>query len=226
MGKSSAYNTFLKSTNIDYEKWHDGIPYDLEAYAQMTSSERDEVAGEMLVKDELDWRDMQVLAAHGKRESIDRLRHELAVGPVKSRAWALWTLIDHGHTPGSVPDTQLAHVLDAIDSTDDVMPALDLARAHAGPISKLSLMRGLLERPRVAFFYAEVLLQVCGLAGADAAFDPRFRPLLLRLLPGPQPDREKAIAEVCKLLDINPAEIPEAGSGIDRTWAEKKWDRR
>jgi hypothetical protein len=33
---SPAYHRFVASTHLDYEKWHDGVPYDMAAFAAMS----------------------------------------------------------------------------------------------------------------------------------------------------------------------------------------------
>jgi hypothetical protein len=52
------------SLHLDYERWRDGIGYDMDAYAQMTHEERDTVAAEVRPKGDTDWRDLEVLGAH------------------------------------------------------------------------------------------------------------------------------------------------------------------
>src|SRR5207249_1687233 len=47
---SDAYTKFMKSTIMDYEKWHDGIGYDLDAFRQMTPQEQAGVVAELKAK--------------------------------------------------------------------------------------------------------------------------------------------------------------------------------
>lgn len=111
MAHSPAYERFVRSQQIGYDQWHDGVGYDLDAFAQMTPQERDAVAAATRANPKPDWRDMEVLGAHGGRASLERLRHLLAEGSARSRAWALGVLIDAGQMPGSVADVQLAHII-------------------------------------------------------------------------------------------------------------------
>jgi len=226
MSNSHAYNTFIASQTIGYEQWHEGIGYDMVAFARMTPEERDGVAAAIRAKADPDWRDMDVLGAHGSRESIERLRDLLTHESIECRAWALGVLIDTGHTPGSVADVQLAHIIDAVNDDDGLTPALLLALEHVGPLTRLSLLRGAQNRPEVALHFAAALMDLDNLSDDMAAFDPRFRPLLLRLLPAnAEPDRAAAFAQICGLLRIDPASIPESGMGHDIAWAEKMWPR-
>jgi hypothetical protein len=223
---SDAYEQFETSKDVGYDEWHEGIGYDLEAFAAMTPQERDAAAVDVRAMNDPDRRDLEVLGAHGSRESIEHLRHLLTHPAIETRAHALRVLIDRGHTPGAVPDVQLAHVLDAIiDDDDGLTPALLIAQRHAGPMSKLALLRGAQSGPAIALHFASALLDLAGVS-EDAAFGPKFRPVLLRLLPdNAAADRNAAFDEICRVLRIDPASIPKAGSGNEIAWAEKMWPR-
>jgi hypothetical protein len=63
---TAAYTKFKDSTNITYERWHDGIGYDLDALARSSEPERAAVADDLirrLEQGEGDWRDVEALAA-------------------------------------------------------------------------------------------------------------------------------------------------------------------
>src|SRR6185436_15021826 len=127
MADSEAYERFQKSTNIGYDEWHDGIGYDLDAFAQMTTEEKSRVAQVLRARGTLDWRDMEVLRLHGGNESFEKLRDLLATGSIDERAHALRELIEMGKMSGNVPDVQLAHVLDDIDGLAGMTTALMIA---------------------------------------------------------------------------------------------------
>jgi hypothetical protein len=230
MPHSEAYERFQRSKSIGYEQWHDGIGYDLDAFAAMTPQERDDEARLARSTPRPDWRDLELLGSHGSNDSIARLRDLLTHPSIDTRAHALGVLIDGDHTPGSVADVQLAHVLDAVvDDDDGLTQALLIAQDHAGPLSKLALLRGAQQRPEVALHFASALLDLSGLGGegGDAAFDPKLRPLMLRLLPdNDSADQAAAFRAVCGLLGIDSRTIPEPGSGRDITWAERTWPRK
>ena len=228
MTHSSAYSKYQASKTIGYEQWHDGIGYDLEAFAQMTQAERDAEAEAAAALEDPDWRDIEILAAHGGKKYVARLRDLLTHSSIETRAQALGALIDHDQTPGSVADVQLAHIIDALDNDDDegMTQALLLADEHAGPRSKLALLRGTQEKPALSLHFASALLDLAGLSDDMAAFDPKFRPLLLRLLPdNDEADRKAAFKAVCKLLEIDSKSIPAPGSGKELAWAERTWPR-
>jgi hypothetical protein len=214
MSDSEPFEKFRQSKKLTYEQWHDGVAYDLEAFAQMTPAERDQAAAEIRARLTLDWRDMEILRLHDSRESFDRLRDALAGGKIEERAYALRELIKAGRMSGSVPDFQLASVLEQVNGVlDGLTTALGVAEEHAGPMSNAALLRGARDRGEVAPHYAAM---ACYLAGVtDQTFDWSMRPLFLRLgMHKESPaTHAAAFAELCRLINIDPAAIPERGCG-------------
>jgi len=221
MSDSELFQRFKKSRNISYEQWHDGVGYDLDAFASMSPEEKASVLSELRSKGSLDWRDMEVLALDDDRASFDKLRDVLASGSIDERAHALRSLINMGKMQASVCDFQLSHVLDDIDGIPGMTVALQLAEEHAGPMSNAALLRGARDRPGVAVNFAGM---ICYLAGAsDDEFDWNLRPLFLKLGQGEtEVVRKKGFAELCKRIGIDPASIPEKGRGTGITFPKKK----
>ncbi|MGO9275075.1 MAG: hypothetical protein ACLQOO_33385 [Terriglobia bacterium] len=60
---NTAPGRFERSMVMNYEKWHDGIGYDLEAIGSATQAERRQIETLLLVHGIQDWRDLQALAA-------------------------------------------------------------------------------------------------------------------------------------------------------------------
>jgi hypothetical protein len=48
--------------NIDYEKWHDGVGYDLEALKEANNKEREVIERILVNRNRPDWRDIEALA--------------------------------------------------------------------------------------------------------------------------------------------------------------------
>ncbi|HWB19946.1 MAG TPA: hypothetical protein VG711_06575 [Phycisphaerales bacterium] len=225
MAHSDAHKKYLASKTIDYEKWHEGEGYDLNAFAQMTSEEREAEVQSICDMPSPDWRDLQVLRVHNTKQSIDRLRSLLARASMDVRVYALRELIKGGHTPGSVADVQLAHLLNEMQDDDTgLTQALLIAQNYAGPMSRLALLHGARKHSSVALHFASALLDLAQLSDDLAGFDPKFRPALLKLLPEcTQEERAAAFSKICAWLNIRENEIPEQGSGKERAWAEKQW---
>jgi hypothetical protein len=202
---SEAFEKFRKSMTIGYEEWHDGIGYDLDAFDAMRPDEREAVVAEIRSKGkgDLDWREMEVLGRENSTASFDRLRDELVGGSIDNRAHALSTINDMGRMGGSVFDRKLGELLDDVTDDDDgLTQALLLVGDQPGPRTRAALERGMRERPDIALHFASELLDAAGLSDDMAAFDPKFRPTLLKLLPDePEEVREAAIKQVLAWLD-------------------------
>jgi hypothetical protein len=212
MSDSAALQRFRKSMGISYEQWHDGVGYDLDAFAAMTPEERDAIAAEICTRRNLDWRDMEVLRIHNGRESFDRLRDALAAGGIEERAYAVAELIKTGRMAGAVRDVQLAHVLDDLTDIRGLTVALQTTQEHGGPMCNGALLRGVRDRPAVAYHFAGVALYLAGVS--DSPWGADFRELLLRLRVEESPGTHvAAFAEFCRVIGIDPASIPPQGHG-------------
>ena len=75
-GESSSVSPlrrFEKSMEIDYEKWHDGIGYDLDAIKLASQTEREAIEQMLIHHSPRDWRDIEALAqidTENARETI------------------------------------------------------------------------------------------------------------------------------------------------------------
>ena len=74
--KSSAVSPiqhFKKSMEIDYEKWHDGVGYDIDAIKLASKEEREAIEQILIHNSPRDWRDIEALAeinTENARETI------------------------------------------------------------------------------------------------------------------------------------------------------------
>ena len=59
---NSALSRFIKSMEIDYDKWHDGVGYDLEALREANNNERKAIERILINKNPPNWRDVEALA--------------------------------------------------------------------------------------------------------------------------------------------------------------------
>jgi hypothetical protein len=195
--ESPALKKFRDSMIMDFDKWKEGTGYDMATFATLQDAEKQIVIKEIRGKNksELDWRDMEVLKYDNSKESFDHLRDMLVDGTCDQRAHALSDLYDMNRMNDSAFDVQLSHILDDVTDDDGVTATLLLVDEDAGPKTREALERGVRERPDIALHYAAKLLDIAGLADDNtAAFDPKLRPTLLKLLPSEKPsERAKAI---------------------------------
>ena len=77
---NSPMSRFIKSMIIDYEKWHDGIGYDLAALTETNREEREIIERILVNRNPLDWRDIQALAILESHKARSTLRYALQGG--------------------------------------------------------------------------------------------------------------------------------------------------
>lgn len=207
---SAACVKFRKSMILDFDAWHDGTGYDMAAFAEMTDAEKAQILSEIKGKGngEIDWRDMEVLGHDNSRESFDRLRDELVGGSADQRAKALSKLYDMKRMNDAVFDINLSRILDDVTHQDGTVWSLMCVDRHCGENTRKALLRGTRDRPDIAIHFASKLMDLANLSNDMAAFDPKFRPTLLKLLPD-QPDdvRQDAMQKVWAWLGVDPAEM-------------------
>jgi hypothetical protein len=202
---TDAYSKFMTSLALDYERWHDGEGYDLEALAGIDASERGDVVWE-LARREATWREIEAL------EQIDippafmaikrALRDSASIDTRLAAAEAL-TNMDKLEDP---VDAVLAREIRKLDGIEDgCSRALLMAEEHPTEAVKKALLAASLNRTESAMHCAGVL---CYLAGVGKEpFDWNLRPLFLRLgREEPEADRKAAFKELCELVKMEPAD--------------------
>jgi hypothetical protein len=203
---SDAYHRFSHSTKIGYNEWHDGIPYDLDAFRALSSSERDMIVREFAANHgpAFDWRDIEVFQAAATPESISALRAALQSARADSRLYAAAAL----HAIGDLPDLAaiVARELDYVTILDGQALALRLIGGKLTPAIREALLRGARDRPEVGPHYAAMLCYLVGKAASD--FDWNMRPFFLRFGEhASRLDRAQAYRELCELIKNTPPQI-------------------
>ena len=200
---SPALDRFVRSLFIDYEKWHDGVGFDLDALREVTPAER--ATAESRLDATHDWRDVEalaVLAELGSASAERSLRDALTSGSQEIR------LAIMRHAPHLVDDAarteMLLNALEVATPFDSFTDILDqVERFHPPPIVD-ALWRGLDTRQGdVAVHYAAMLAFIHG--KADSAFDWSMRPLFLKFNTVSSAERQAAIAELRSRLDVERA---------------------
>ena len=213
MPSSDAYERFQKSTLMDYEKWHDGIGYDLKAFKQMTADEQAQVLDQIRQKTEKDWRDAELLEFVGGDQKHSKQADQTLRGMADSNSIdlpaqlrAIEALIDAGKLDDI--DRRLADALRQAEAFNGLDASLRLAAEHPGPMVKMALLQGVRDRPgEVGVNYAAMLFYLAGITKEE--FDWDMRPFFLHFADGtPQAERDAAFAELCQRLQIDPKSIP------------------
>jgi hypothetical protein len=197
---NSPLERFRKSMTIDYEKWHDGIGYDLDALNEATPEERDAITN-MLISRDLDWRDVEALA------SLDTPRAREALLAAASGGSSTAKMAVLSYAPELVnEDERTKLIVSALHSAviyGGLSQALDEVESHHPPEVVDELLRGLLEREGdVAVHFAAMLFYIHG--KADAPFDWEQRPFFLRFNTPVVADRRRVFRELCQVIGVNP----------------------
>ena len=197
----SPLQRFEKSMVINYEKWHDGIGYDLEAIEE--ASEQECVAIEqMLIRHRpRDWRDIEALAKIGTESAREAIKSAIKNSDPEVRI-AVTT-----YAPELVKESdRIQSVTDALEHAEvfsGLSRMLDDVEEFHPPEVKEALIKGLLSREgEVATLFAGMLFYLYG--KADEAFDWSQRPFFLRFNTEKREERLQAFKELCIKLNIDP----------------------
>src|SRR5690348_5309957 len=201
---SDAYVKFMKSLELDYDRWHDGEGYDLDALAAIDASERDDAVFELARRGPT-WREIEAL------ESIDIPPARMAITRalrdsefIDTRLAAAAALHRLGKLDEPI-DAVLAREIRNLDATaDGSTRALLLAEEFPTDAVKRALLDASRRRIESAMHCAGVLCYLTGVG--KEPFDWDLRPLFLRLGANePAAEREAAFAELCALVKMEPS---------------------
>lgn len=193
-GARSNVERFADSMRIDYEKWYDGIGYDLEILKQASATEQNQIETLLLSRVVDDWRDVEALAALPSERAREALSQAFAHGTLTIRNAVTY------YAPALVSDAEkTAHLITALRIAriyDGLSQALNLVVSFHPPEIVRELQRGALEREGdVAGHLAAMLLFIHG--QAETPFDWSQRPFLLRFNTEDRAERETVYRELC-----------------------------
>ena len=198
---TAAFDRFVLSTSLDYERWHDGEGYDLAALAEMEPWEREEVVDMMTGRD-VTWREVDVLAAIDLPQAAAAIEeashHHLSID---TRLAASRVLHDRGTLPVAI-DEVIARELRALSQIPNgSVRALLLAEEFPTDRVKQALLWASWNQTECAMHCAALLCYLVGVA--KEPFDWDLRPLFLRL--GEHESyftRKAAFDELCALVKM------------------------
>ena len=87
--REDAAARFERSMAIDYEKWHDGIGYDVDAIDDATPAERERIERLLLARRYADWRDVEALARLRSPAAEAELRTARERGSTEGKAMTI-----------------------------------------------------------------------------------------------------------------------------------------
>ena len=196
----SQLQRFEESMEIDYEKWHDGIGYDIDALRLASPLERKEIEKMLIQHSPRDWRDIEALAQIDTKNARDTIEKAIrdpnpAVRSAVAR-FAPKLVTDKERTRSIIDALQHAEIFYGLSQT------LDEIEEYHPPQVKEALIKGLLSREGdVAVLFAAMLFYLYG--KAEEPFDMKQRPFFLLFNTKNKEERVKAFKEFCTKLNIN-----------------------
>jgi hypothetical protein len=202
MTGSPAYQRFIESTTIDYEKWHDGEGYDLAALADLSQAERSLVR-DLMVGRPIAWREIEVLEALADPRGWDAIEAAFESRSIDTKLAAAVALERHGRLRLSIDAVVADTILRLRTIEGGSTRALLLAEQYPTDRVKEALLRASGRKNEIAMHCGALLCYLCG--KAREAFDWDLRPLFLRLAPDNNvSDRKAAYRELCALVGMTP----------------------
>lgn len=202
---ASLVDRFRASMILDYDRWHDGIGYDIALLKDATPAERTEIEREVLRRGVDDWRDVEALAALDSPTARERLRAILVGGSLDLACAVL------AHAPDLVADaertTTLVAALERLEfGGGGLTQAMLLVEEHHPPPVVDALIRGVLTRDGgVAYHFASMLLFIHGVVASR--WDMTERPFLLTLTTADPIVRLERFRLLCTRLGLDPESV-------------------
>ncbi|MEO7598279.1 MAG: hypothetical protein ABIV50_05070 [Opitutus sp.] len=190
---------FERSMVMDYDKWHDGIGYDLELLRKLSARDRGAVEAMLIRKGLNGWRDVEALA----EIDSDASRAVLEAG-VHHRSPEVRNAVLQ-YAPQVVSEAHKVRVLvQGLKSDvifDGLTQTLDQVAGFHPPAVMEALFRGAVERSGdVAVHFAAM---ICHLHGkAPEPFDWAQRPFFLRFHTEVRSERVAVFRELCEKIGV------------------------
>ncbi|MCW3984200.1 MAG: HEAT repeat domain-containing protein [Candidatus Bathyarchaeota archaeon] len=190
---------FKKSMVLDFDKWHDGIGYDLDAIRSASPTEREAIEQMLISHSPRDWRDIEALAELNTERARQAIKEAISDPNPDVRVavtrYAPDLVTDRERTRSIVDGLQNAELFGGLSQVLD-----DVAEYHPQEV-KEALITGLLKRKGdVAVLFAAMLFYIFG--KADEPFDMAQRPFFLRFNTEDRAEREAVFRELCEKLGI------------------------
>lgn len=206
---ASLVDRFKASMVMDYEKWHDGIGYDLALIRQATDAERALIEELLIHRSPRNWREVEALSALGHH----RPRVRAALLDAFADPDAEVRLAVHRHAPELLSEQRrIASLVAALEKADFyaglTQALMEVRNFHPPPVIE-ALWRGLETRaPGIAVHFAAML---CFLHGqASSPFDMSQRPYFLSFHTDRPEDRLPKVRELRHRLAPFPVRPREA----------------
>jgi hypothetical protein len=201
VSSDSPLRRFEKSMIIDYEKWHDGVGYDIEAIREASPAERAAIERMLISHSPRDWRDIEALAEIDTEAARKAIKRAIKDPNPEVRAAV------GRYTPNLISNNERSrHIVDALRNAEifgGLSQVLDEVEEYHPDEVKEALIVGLLSRKGdVATLFAAMLFYIYG--KAESPFDMEQRPFFLRFNTEDRKERVQVFRELCQQLGIDP----------------------
>lgn len=199
---SSLVARFVRSMQIDVEKWRDGIGYDIDLIDAASPSERADLELLLVSRGASNWRDVEALATLATPRAQEALRVAAFSDDAELRMAVMRhapeLLDDDGRTASLVRALETSAIFTGLSHALD-----EIGDFHPAPVVD-ALFRGALERDgEAACHFAAMLWHVHGMS--PEPFDMAERPFFLRFNTEDREERTTAFAELCARLGVDPS---------------------
>jgi hypothetical protein len=198
-GSVSPLRRFERSMEIDYEKWHDGIGYDIDAIRVASPIEREAIEQMLIHHSPRDWRDIEALAEIGTKSARETIKNAIKDPDPDVRVAV--TRFAPNLVTNSERSQSIINALQHAELFGGLSQVLDDIEEYHPKEVKEALTAGLLNRDgEVATLFAGMLFYLYG--KAEEPFDMEQRPFFLRFNTENRDERVQAFRELCKQLNI------------------------
>jgi hypothetical protein len=199
---NSALARFERSMIIDYEKWHDGVGYDIEALKAAKVEQAKATEDLLLDRGIQDWRDVEALVMLDTSQARELVKAAMTNSDPHIR------MAVTRYAPELIPDQQrtasLANAIATGKLFGGLSQALDEAAEYHPKEVVDALFRGALHRDgETAVNIAGLLLYLHG--KATEPFDWDQRPFFLRFNTENPAERKAVFLELCEKVGVDPS---------------------
>jgi hypothetical protein len=197
----SPLQRFEKSMEIDYEKWHDGVGYDIDAIKLASATELKEIEQFLVQHSPRDWRDIEALAQIDTKSAQQTIKD--AIDDPNPAVRIAVTRFAPNLVTSNKRSQSLIRALQSAEIYGGLSQALDDIEEYHPKEVKEALIEGLLNREgEVAVLFAAMLFYIYG--KATGPFDMKQRPFFLRFNTEDKKERVQVFLDLCKQLNIDP----------------------
>ena len=195
----SPVSRFIKSMKIDYEKWRDGIGYDLKALKEANTRERKEIVKILVNKNPLDWRDIEALAVLDTPKSRSTILQAL-LGDNNEVNMAVLRFAPE-LVSNQVKTRVLVKALKSASFFDGFSHTMDIVGEYHPEEVKHELFHGLIYREGgIAVHFAAMLFYIFG--KGETIFDDEHQDFFLKFNASNLSERKLAYKELCDIINV------------------------